>query len=118
MEEALAVFSADGRMPGPQCDNPVEGGGHFFFLSLPSNLARHPKGSSRLSFFFYVLCVCWRACRLVLKAEPALWATGELLNEGCRTTGALFSATQTSLKGIVTGYDYCALCSGFSERRT
>lgn len=61
MEEALAVFSADGRMPGPRCDNPVEGGG--FFFSLPSNLARHPKGSSRLSFFFFFLffvlyCAC------------------------------------------------------------
>lgn len=41
----------------------------------------------------------------------ALRATGELLNEGCRTTGALFSATQTSLKGIVHGF----YISGFTE---
>lgn len=107
MEEALAVFSADGRMPGPQCDNPVEGGGLFFF-SFPSNLARHPKGSSRLSLcFFFLFCTV----RVLARMSPcfdgralALQATGELLNEGCRTTGALFSATQTSLKGIVHGF--------------
>lgn len=53
MEEALAVFSADGRLPGPQCDNPAEGVDSFiFFPPLCSNLARHPKGSSRLAPFF------------------------------------------------------------------
>lgn len=47
--------------------------------------------------------MCWRPCRRVLEAEAALRATGELLNEGRRTTGALFSATRASLKGTVRG---------------
>lgn len=106
MEEAISVFSADGRMPGPQCDNPVEGGG-LFFLFPQTWLAIQRGAVGSVFFCFFLFCTV----RVLARMSPcfdgralALQATGELLNEGCRTTGTLFSATQTSLKGIVYGF--------------
>lgn len=92
------MFSADGRLPGPQCDNPVEGGGLFFFLLSPQTwlaIQRGAVGSELVFFLFFFLRVM-----PLLSAEQTLRATGELLNEGCRTTGD-FLVAHKPLKGTV-----------------
>lgn len=100
MEEAVSVFSTDGCMPGPQFDNPAEGCGlclKFGSLSKAEQWARF--------FFCFVFCF-GAACVLarvgvVLMVAPTLQATGELLNEGCPTTGV---PHESLLKGSFTQY--------------
>lgn len=95
MEEAVSVFSTDGCMPGPQFDNPAEGCGLCLKFGSPSKAEW-----ARNLFFFCAACVLASA-GAVLMVAPTLQATGELLNEGCPTTGV---PHESLLKGSFTHY--------------